>query len=108
MTESIELLANNQIHFTSLVKLCPDMKSPVKWFQQNKILSSPHIFSQGHEMNLQLSEKILDSDFEKRVVPNLTAYEKALLWKTPIYHLMIFFFIYLWAYELSSVKESLK
>ena len=65
MTESIELLANNQIHFTSLVKLCPDMKSPVKWFQQNNILSSPHICSQGHEMNLQLSEKILDSDFEK-------------------------------------------
>ena len=108
MTESIKLLANNQINFRPLVKPCPDMKSPVKWLQQNNILSSPRICSQGHEMNLQLSEKILDSDFEKRVVPNLTAYEKAFLWKTAIYHLMIFFYIYSWAYELSSVKESLK
>ena len=57
MTENIELLADNQISFKSLVQLCPDMKNSVKWLQQNNILSSTRICSQGHEMNLQLSEK---------------------------------------------------
>ena len=71
MTENIELLADNQISFKSLVQLCPDMKNSVKWLQQNNILSSTRICSQGHEMNLQLSEKILDGDVEKRIVPKL-------------------------------------
>ena len=87
MTEKIGLLANNQIN-----ELCPDMKSSKKWLQQNKILSSTRICSQGHEINLQLSEKFLDGDVEKRVVPKLTAYEKTLFWKLPVYHLTILFF----------------
>ena len=56
MTKKIELLSNNQINFKSLVKLCLDKNSSVKWLQENN-LSKPSICSHGHEINLQLSGK---------------------------------------------------